>query len=81
MEPHEGAYPLIHRDTYAGHETHSIGLTIRAEFSKAAMQGIVSNPRDWTVDGKRIITVDDAAVLAVEAADALIAELNKKETV
>lgn len=51
------------------------GLTIRAEFAKSAMQGMLANPRydDWS---NALIAHD-----AVSKADALIAELNKKESV
>lgn len=80
MEPNAPAYPqhgYSENPEVVARMSQCSGITIRAEFAKAAMQGIIANPREWLVDGKRISNVDDAAVLAVEAADALIAELNK----
>lgn len=60
----EPAYPL----DGAGAPT---GLTIRQEFAKAAMQGLMSYPHD------RGTQVSSLAEVAVHAADALLAELQK----
>lgn len=46
------------------------GLTIREHFAALAMQGLLSNPNHSGVAYE--------AIIAVEAADALIAELNKE---
>ncbi len=46
------------------------GLTIRAHFAAMAMQGIICNAREP-------VTAESVAELAVKAADALVAELNK----
>ena len=62
----EPAYPL----DGAGAPT---GLTIRQEFAKAAMQGILAHTRDvqWVMPPEQV------AKLAVQHADALLAELAK----
>ena len=49
------------------------GLTIRAEFAKAAMQALLCSPRDSQFSYQVI------AASAVVCADALITELNKEE--
>jgi len=53
----------------------SPGLSIRAEFAKAAMRGILSNP-NW--NPSVIASEHRTARSAVLYADALIAELNKE---
>jgi hypothetical protein len=56
---------------YDGQPTYMVGgLTIREEFAKAAMQGLLSHPH--TDAGPEAVAMD-----AVEFADALIAELAK----
>ncbi len=47
------------------------GLTIRAEFAKAAMQGLLANP---------LVSSGGVAEYAVQQADALIAALNQPKT-
>ena len=49
------------------------GMTIRQEFAKAAMQGILAHTRDvrWVMPPEQV------AKLAVQHADALLAELAK----
>jgi hypothetical protein len=51
------------------------GLTIREEFAKAAMVGILAS--EDIGHGKGFENVSDVAALSVAAADALIAELAK----
>lgn len=69
MDPYNPAFPSQDDNTYFH------GLTIRAEFAKAAMQAILSvkgeclNPPEWVAEK------------SVLMADALIAELNEKESV
>lgn len=48
------------------------GLTIRQQFAMAAMQGLLSSPRQYT-------GLDWIVQNSVEIADALIAELNRTE--
>ena len=50
----------------------AIGLTKRELFAAMAMQGIASNPNAATIEGPDVV-----AGAAVEAADALLAELAK----
>lgn len=52
------------------------GLTIRQEFAKAAMQGLLANPQEeaWHSTAERI------ARIAIEHADALLAALAKQDT-
>ena len=62
----EPAYPRAHAYLASG-------LTIRQEFAKAAMQGLLANPTEeaWHSTAERI------ARIAIEHADALLAELQK----
>jgi len=65
IDPDECAFP-------ATDDVTSAGLTVRAEFAKAAMQGMLANP---TIDG--CTAHETIAHWSVYAADCLIAELNK----
>jgi len=60
-------------DTQGGNQffPYDPGITIRQEFAKAAMQGILSDPSSYDLT--------KIAALAVVCADNLIAELNKTE--
>ena len=62
----EPAYPRAHAYLASG-------LTIRQEFAKAAMQGILAHTRDvqWVMPPEQV------AKLAAQHADALLAELAK----
>lgn len=62
----------INSDDYGGVYTLDKGITIRQEFAKAAMAGIISK-EGMILNGEYI------AKYAVNYADALIAELNKTE--
>jgi hypothetical protein len=53
------------------YDTGSVGIDIRTYIATAALQGLLANPE------RTCNSVDDDAVTAVMAADALIAELNK----
>jgi hypothetical protein len=70
IDPNNPAFPTVIQ-TGAVYATH--GLTIRAEFAKAAMQGYCVSYAH--------LREDLLAAKAVTMADALIAELNKKESV
>ena len=54
------------------------GITIRQEFAKVAMQGLISDPNafEWTSDGDENIDLISSA--AVKQADSLIVALNKE---
>lgn len=59
------------------------GLTIRAEFAKAAMQGLCSNTvivkdASTAAKGQDFSGVDVIAAMAVDQADSLISALNKE---
>ncbi len=60
--PYSPAFPLLNH----------YGLTKRELFAAMAMQGIASNPNAATTEGPDVV-----AGAAVEAADALLAELAK----
>ena len=67
IHPDENAYP--------GKDLRGLvnpGLSVRAEFAKAAMQGMLANPN---IDG--VIPHETIARWSVDAAECLIAELNK----
>lgn len=68
----ETAYPTMDINGERNLELHSQGLTIRQQFAMAAMQGLLSSPRQYTV-------LDWIVHNSVEIADALIAELNMTE--
>lgn len=63
-----------------GREVFIDGLTKREEFSKAAIQGLLANSelREGFM-GTKIPSSQTVATWAIEQADALIAELNKKD--
>lgn len=64
--PDDLATPILDRTNLRG------GLTIRAEFAKAAMQGILSNSHEGMPAQS-----DAVSKLAVKNADALIEALNE----
>lgn len=66
----EPAYPIPASDLSGSYEA-APGLTIREHFAGLAMQGLLASP---SYDGQQFTTI---AHDAVEAADALIAELAK----
>lgn len=73
----EPAYPVVNSngvctlfDNLLCDDAGAIGLTIRQQFAMAAMQGLLSSPRQYT-------GLDWIVQNSVEIADALIAELNK----
>ncbi len=71
----EPAFPhLISQCQRANETEYHEGLSKRELFAAMAMQGILSGDSDDTY------TVEKAAVVAVELADALIAELSKEPT-
>jgi hypothetical protein len=74
MDANTSIYPVPQNNGFYPPIPASCGLTIRAEFAKAAMKGMHSSHRLMD-DVKRV------AQCAVAQADALIAELNKKESV
>ena len=69
--------PAFPTDNPAG--TGAPGLSIRAEFAKAAMQGLASSAY-WSenFDSAKPQHLAGMAEAAVKAADALLAELNKE---
>ncbi len=73
IDPHDPAFAHSGHSGPASRCSPQTGLTIRAEFAKAAMQGLLGN--------KGIIDTFDGATqvaaFAVEAADALIEALNQ----
>lgn len=70
IDPNESAFPWV-----AGGNDGAVGLTIRAEFAKAAMQGILAGCSDAESD---FPIAGVCADLSVAYADALIAALNKE---
>lgn len=56
------------------------GLTKREHFAALALQGVMSNPNDIPHKTPTEDTYTAIARVSVGLADALIAELNKKET-
>ncbi len=75
INPNGSALPHTHLSSCpscgGGGKAGSAGLTIRAHFAAMAMQGLLSDHNlTQALSG-------DIAEMAVEAADALIAELNK----
>lgn len=75
IDPNAPAFPSEH-DT----DKYPHGLTVRAEFAKAAMQGILSNGPYLASIGTMTKTgiAQVIARHAAEHADALISELNKE---
>jgi len=71
IHPDENAYP-----GNDWHDMHNPGLSVRSEFAKAAMMGMLANPN---IDG--VTTHETIARWSVDAADCLIAELNKPKEV
>lgn len=73
----EPAYPMdFSHDGYKMNE----GLTIRQQFSAMALQGLLANPAFFEIisDAGKADNCDELyAQVAIEHADALIAELNK----
>lgn len=70
INPNEPAFPF--QEIPAGHKQPNPGMTIRCELAKAAMQGLLANPNEYSVES----TINSA----VEYADALIAALNAADT-
>lgn len=72
------AFPVVINDN---HEEHWPGLTKREEFAKAAMQGIKSNPELCRIcsDVPGKTQAQAIANMAVQDADALLAELARME--
>lgn len=70
----------MHPDS-SGNDSDRIGLTIRQEFARSAMQGILSN-HDYTTTLSSKFSGEEfnraVANDAIHLADTLIAELNKK---
>lgn len=75
IDPNDPAYPTPNNEfNDDGHPcpvTYG-GMSIRAEFAKAAMIGLLSNP-EFGLDNNARVIADEA----VAQADALIAALNK----
>lgn len=69
-----GNEPYYPQSEFSAKMQYSCGATIREEFAARAMQGLLSNYGDSTL-------YPLVAQQAVEFADALIAELNKKANV
>ncbi len=75
MNPNQQAYPIAYEEEYGDYGKKMLvtqtGLTIRQYYAGLAMQGLVANGS--TVFGDKI------AISAVNYADDLINELNKRE--
>lgn len=69
INPNNPAFPVV---DYGHSEAAGDGMTIRCELAKAAMQGLLANPNEYSVES----TINSA----VEYADALIAALNAADT-
>jgi len=65
------AFPFIEPEEDDNIKAYHPGMTMRDEFAKAAMQGILSDPSSYDLT--------KIAALAVVCADNLIDELNKTE--
>lgn len=69
------AYPISPDGAFSASST---GLTKRELFAAMAMQGILSGPKDFDIDGIPKTTASGYAEVAVSLADALLAELAKE---
>jgi len=72
---HTSAYPEVQPQPQ--YNTHTYGLTKREYFAATALQGLLSQP---PIDSNTFNDPELTARDAVECADALIKELNKKHT-
>lgn len=71
LDPNARIFPFNHISEYSGEQSTNKGMTLRVYLSAMAMQGILSSG-NYNCD-----TMGIAAKESVEAADALINELNK----
>jgi hypothetical protein len=69
----EAAAPFTQLFKDGSLNTQNTGLTIRQEFAARAMHGLMANPSFTNSPG------DDIAAIAVQMANDLIVELNKKK--
>lgn len=82
IDPNSPAFPLNEEITDRLDQGIKIytGLTIRAELAARAMQGILSKGEAIMSSGETSYHPDNIATYALACADALIAEINKDQS-